>query len=163
MIAYATLLPVVGSTFVVCALVAIKRYSKNTTLACPEERAAAIASLAFAVAASVLLLILPIYAGERLQVGPDGRSMATSLGSRNLLDMMGWRVLVPLGLPVLFAAMPVALMRTVLRPALEAIAATFLVGFALMGAVSVGLYYLPSAIAIIVALTIGYNAPSPHL
>jgi hypothetical protein len=92
-------------------------------------------SLALAVGAAIFLLSFPFYSGFD--------------GSITLMAANGSWVLIPILLPVLFAAVPLVHRARVMRVISSVVLGAFVVvsGFAL------GLYYLPATIAMVVAAT----------
>jgi hypothetical protein len=95
------------------------------------------ASLLFAAAAAVFLLVVPVYTGSF----PNGRFSAT------LVQVNGtWSII-----PVLFPA-ALALAALVFRKrAVRVIAAILIGGFAIVSGFSIGLFYFPSAAAMLLA------------
>jgi hypothetical protein len=94
-------------------------------------------SLALAIAAAVFLLAYPAYSG----LGGVRGTRAT------LLEVNGEWALVPVLLPVVVALVPVMFPHRVIR----IIAAVVLGGFTALGAFSIGLLYLPAALAMAAA------------
>ena len=94
----------------------------------------AVASLVLAVATSLALLVVPVYTSG-------------SGGTATLIEVNGTRAVFPLIVPVLLALAPV------IRPRrAAAIASASLLGaFVLVSGGSVGLFYLPALVAMIVA------------
>jgi len=96
--------------------------------------------LTYTVCASVLFLFAPL--GVEQSVSSSG---AQEQHRVSLLQMNGWRILVVLGMPVVFAAVPVVFRRTSHVRTLCVAAAVLLCTFCVLGALSIGLYYVPSA------------------
>ena len=127
----------------------------------PGARAGAL-SFVLALVVSVILLFVPIGTTTStvcsvrptpaLTGGAPGSPACISRVTHpSLLDDQGWGVAVPLSIPVLVAGLPLAVVRTrAWRPAAIA-AACLLMAFAILGAASVGIFYLPSGVAMIVA------------
>jgi hypothetical protein len=88
-----------------------------------------------ALAASVFCLVGPLY-----RVEPAGRSAA-------LIQVNGPQVVVPLTLPVAIASLPLVFGRRAVRIA----AAVLLGSFAVIGGFTIGMFYLPAALAMGVA------------
>ncbi len=134
--------------------------ARKTRPRSPGARAGAV-SLVLALMASVILLVVPTgtSVSSVCSVGPPpvpgGAQASPTCISRvthtSLVDDQGWGVAVPLSIPVVVAGIPLALAGTrAWRPAAIA-AACLLMAFAILGAASVGIFYLPSAVAMIVA------------
>jgi len=100
--------------------------------------------------AAVVLLVFPTGRYESGSAGPGGVSVQTT-GSTTLVQSDGWGVLVPLSIPVVIAGVPLALSRTRWRRGALVAASVLLVIFVVLGAASVGLFYLPAAVATVAA------------
>lgn len=98
-------------------------------------------SLLLALGVSCLLLVVPTYTGE---IVSDG---AVTVTHSTLLQVNGVWALVLLSIPVLIALMPVLFPIRGVRIT----AALFLTAFSIIGGFSIGLFYMPSAGAMIVA------------
>jgi hypothetical protein len=90
-------------------------------------------SLALAIGAAIFLLAFPFYSGFD--------------GIRTLVDANGPWVLIPILLPVLAAAVPFGFRRRIMR----VISSVVFVAFVLISGFTIGLCYLPAAIAMIAA------------
>jgi hypothetical protein len=118
----------------------------------PSRRAVVLATL-LAGSGSLLLLWLPVYgaATESSSTGPDGIQVLTgTASSATLLEVNGPRIGMVLLVPLLLTGVPLvvpgrrgSVMATVLS-ALALSALVVLTGF------SIGLFYLPSALALVV-------------
>ena len=120
---------------------------------------AAAVSLALAALAVAVLLVVPLGSQvESVEVSPGAPTGAQLEQERevervSLLEHEGASVLVPLLIPVAIAALGViAGWLTRPRPFRIASAGLLLV-FVVVGIISVGIFYLPSAIAMVVAAT----------
>jgi len=96
-------------------------------------------SLFLAVAAAALLLIYPTYSEFS-----DHRTIRATL-----LEVNGQWAIVPVMFPVVIALVPVIFPHRVIRM----IAAVILGGFAAIGGASIGLFYVPAAVAMVMAGT----------
>jgi hypothetical protein len=99
-------------------------------------------SLLLALGVSCLLLVVPTYTGE---IGSSDGTV--TITHSTLLLVNGVWALVPLSIPVLITLMPVLFPIRGVRIA----AAVFLTAFSIIGGFSIGLFYMPSAGAMIVA------------
>jgi len=101
-------------------------------------------SFSLALAASILLLVLPVYSSVR-----DGRH-----GSATLIEVNGLGILVPLSVPVFIALLPLVFPKLAVR-----ICATIVIwGFAFLGGFSIGLFYIPSALALLLGTCVDSSA-----
>jgi hypothetical protein len=114
-----------------------------------------LAALLLATAASLLLLFLPLVATS--ETGTEGERTAgttSSIESRDeqqsLVESAGWGVAGVLAVPVLICAAPLLFSGRRRRVA-TITAAVLLTTGVVVGAASVGLFYLPSAVLIVVA------------
>lgn len=96
--------------------------------------------LVYTVCASVLFLFAPLGMEES-----SSSSGATEQHRLSLLQMNGWRVVLLLGIPVVFAAVPVIFRRSAHARTLCVAAAVLLCTYCVLGALAIGLYYAPSA------------------
>ena len=97
-----------------------------------------------AVAAAIFLLAWPVYEG----VGSEGVRYAT------LLQVNGWWAVVPMSFPVVIAAVTLVVRRQWVR-----IVAAIVVGlFVFVGGMSIGLFYLPAGILMLLAACVEDSA-----
>jgi hypothetical protein len=108
-------------------------------------RKAAISFL-LAVLASVLGLALPMYHAQT-SLQRSGEASTVELRHETLSGVNGPTVRFLLAIPVIIAGVPILLRFRAVR----IISAVLLVGWVVIGAASVGLFYLPSAITMILA------------
>ena len=94
-------------------------------------------SLAYTLCASIVFLFAPL--GTRTS---NGKAPPEHV---SLWQLNGWRIVVLLGLPVVFAAVPVLRRRSPHLRTLLAASAVLLTTYVLLGILSIGLYYAPSA------------------
>jgi hypothetical protein len=105
-------------------------------------------SFLLAVAASIAWLIVPAYTGHRSYVTESrygGRQAHISQTHATLIEVNGPGVLVPLAFPVLVALTPLVFRQRGLRIG----AAAVLGAFAIVTGFSIGLFYWPSAAAML--------------
>jgi hypothetical protein len=114
-------------------------------------------SLALAALAAAALLVAPVASQvEPVEVSP-GRPTGAQLEQErevervSLLEHEGASVLLPLSIPVVIAALGVAAGWLTRPRPLRITSAGLLLAFVVVGIVSIGIYYLPSAIAMVVA------------
>jgi hypothetical protein len=98
--------------------------------------------LAYTACASIVFLFAPLGTQESSAGLPESVSLYT---------MNGWSIVVVLGLPVIFALVPVLLRRSPHIRTLFVAAAVLLTTFVSLGILSIGLYYVPSAVLMIAA------------
>lgn len=136
------------------AFVWIARGPSIASMPSRHEIAAASTSFVTALVVSVALLFVPVYATtiESKSFPSTGGIISNSMGfRRTLLQVNGERILLPLAVPVVTAVLPLLFRRSRGRAVLEASAATLLAAFTVIGGFSIGLLYLPSAGAMLVA------------
>ena len=107
-------------------------------------RRAGLLSLLFAVIAAAYLLVAPIV--RTATTGVDGEVIR----EQTLLEVSGPGVLFGLAAPVVFAALPLLAPRRGVR----VISAVLLAAIALLGLASIGLLFVPSAVAMSVAASV---------
>lgn len=112
-------------------------------------------SLVLALLASVLFLLAPVVKEETVITGPaDPRGSSEAVVTRRnltLVESEGPSAAVVLALPVALAAAPLLLRASPLARGSRFAAAVALVGWSVLGAASVGLFYLPSAVVMVYA------------
>ena len=123
-------------------------------------------SLVLALLASGVLLVVPTYTGvsasEAFTSGGAVVQRTNEIRRATLVEVNGPRVLRVLAVPVMLAALPLAANWTRLRTAAQALAALLLTGFALVTGFSIGLFYLPTAGAMVAAALRGDAAPPEY-
>ncbi len=123
-------------------------------------------SLVLALLASGVLLVVPPYTGvsasEAFTPGGAVVQRTNEIRRATLVEVNGPRVLRVLAVPVVLAALPLAANWTRLRTAARALAALLLTGFALVTGFSIGLFYLPTAGAMVAAALRGDAAPPEY-
>lgn len=127
---------------------------------------AALLSLAFAVLAGAAILVMPwgaLVAAESAVLLPSGQVVVTRpagepMPAPRILDVEGPSILPLLAIPILIAAGGVAV-RTWRHVLAARTAASFLLmNFVLFGAMSIGLFYVPSGAAMVASAIQGGQA-----
>lgn len=114
------------------------------------RRIAQIVALALALTASVLLLFLPSGVSETVTLGADG-STITETTRTTLVEENGPGVILPLSVPVIAAALPLASLRG--NPRALAVVSTAAIGlFIVISMFSVGIFYAPAFGAALLAV-----------
>jgi hypothetical protein len=122
------------------------------------ERRALIAAVFLALGMSILLLVLPVYSGVSETTSAGSVVSTIAHFRRTLLAVNGPSVLIPLAVPVLISAFPFAFTATRFRETAEVIAACLLLAFVIVAGFSIGVFYAPSAGAMIAAAASGSGA-----
>jgi hypothetical protein len=122
-----------------------------------RERYGGLAALGLALFTAGLLLILPAYTTAGDVMTPGGKTISFGEGHATLAAVNGWRVLLPLLLPVALTAVPTAVSSWPLRRVVAERAAALLIVFLFLSAASVGLLFIPTLVAPLIALP----APPP--
>lgn len=123
---------------------------------------AALVGLLLALVASLVLLFAPtgtsVSACSRTVNGsPNVRSQpvqqpcGTRVSHPSLVQSQGWGVAIPLAVPVAIAAAGLAVQRTRLRRPGSIVAGILLSILVVLGAFSIGIFYLPAAVAMFLA------------
>ena len=118
---------------------------------------AALVSHALAWVAVVLLVFMPFYRGESATATPKGAIPGEVVQSTaTLIEVNGWGVLPILLVPVVISgigllAALVAGRGLILRRAPLVIAGLLLMGFCIAGSFTIGMFYLPAALAMAVS------------
>lgn len=115
---------------------------------------AVVASLVLAGVAAAYLLVVPTNVAESttFTFWPTGSGGPVSTRSETtLLEAEGWSALVPVLIPVILSAAPLLLDGTRYAAPARLLAAALLLGFIVVAGFSIGLFYLPSAVAMLLA------------
>jgi hypothetical protein len=107
-------------------------------------------SALLALIASLVVAFVPLASYEEVTVGTGGEELVSS-GRTTLLEDEGWAIAFLLAAPAVVAFLAVALERTSFAGAAHIAAAAILLGFAALGAASIGLFYAPSALVMTAA------------
>jgi hypothetical protein len=112
----------------------------------------------YSAAVSIWLLVVPNFATaastgalapEGLRIDPSSNQVYTSL-----LVVEGWWVLVPLSVPVVLSALPLLARSPGTRRRLGLVGCVLLVTFSVVASLSIGMFYLPAAAALLAAALI---------
>jgi hypothetical protein len=113
-------------------------------------------SFALAMAAAIFLLAGPVYSTATLRQGSG--AVGPVYSTATLLQVNGARAVRPVVFPVLVALMPLLFRKQAVR----VIATVLMGGFVIIGGFSIGLFYLPAAIAMLAACS-APSAQSPEV
>jgi uncharacterized membrane protein YeiH len=112
-------------------------------------RVAAATAVALAVLASLVLLVVPIYAGySESATSQGGGLLRVPTGGSTLVQVNSPSAVLTLGLPLMLVVAPILLGRSRFRRSVTYLAAVFLTVFVVLGSFSIGLLYAPAAIAL---------------
>jgi hypothetical protein len=103
-----------------------------------------------ALVATLALLLVPAYSSTEARsssVGP----VEVEKHSETLVQSEGWGVIMLILIPVLVSATPLALVGSSHERTVQIAASVLLLLFGLLGAASIGLFYLPSALVMTLA------------
>ncbi|MGH2350436.1 MAG: hypothetical protein ACRDI2_13275 [Chloroflexota bacterium] len=133
----------------------------------PNLRGTLLVALSFllALVATGVLLVVPVYTGVQATVrsGPPENYQVTTQMRATLLEINGPHILRILALPIIFAGLPLAVNWTELTLAGRAVSAVLLVVFATVTGFSIGLFYVPSAVAMLAAALRATAPGSPRM
>ena len=115
-------------------------------------------ALALAGAASLLLLVMPVYRSVRssavVDAGAEARTVVITVSHTTLLQQNGPAVLLILGAPVLITLVPFILRRVTRRLAWRLAPAIVLTALCILTGFSIGLFYLPAAVGLWIAVIV---------
>ena len=117
--------------------------------------ALALAALIWSLAVSIYLFFVPFYEGMVAEGTRSGTSLV--MERRTLIEVNGAFAIAYLILPVVLTALPWSARRESMRRRLSLLGALLLWGFVLVGALSVGLFYVPSAVLSTCALVLRHG------
>lgn len=105
---------------------------------------------ALAVLAAVAAVFLPVQHTVVSQSGPGPlQTLELEMAYRSLLQTEGISILLAAGLPVLIALVPASFAASRNARRIEVVSAVLLAGFVVVAGFSIGLFYLPAALAAI--------------
>ena len=145
-----SLLIVTAAALLIRALVIERRVIEARALTVLEHIALATA-VALALLPSLALIVVPVYTGFAERVAENGGHVGTSAASGTLMETNGPWALLPVVLPFAITAMPLTVRASRHRRSITRVAAVLLTVFVVQGSFSIGLLYLPSAVALWVA------------
>ena len=120
---------------------------------------AALGALVLAVAADLFLVLYPVYQGVSV-TGSSSGVVTTSSESATLITENGLWVLVPLCIPIVLAALGlIAAARS--RRALAWVLGGVLLGFVVLSGFTIGLFYLPAAITLLLSAGLTGSSSKP--
>ena len=106
---------------------------------------------------ALFLVVGPVYQGvSKTAVTPAGVASESSRVTATLIEVNGWSVLPLLLVPVVLTALALMAVlttrvRLAMRRVLSWVSAVLLLGFCAVGIFSIGLFYVPAAIALVVS------------
>ena len=128
----------------------------------PASTLFVVLALVLATAATAALLVVPFYTGVRAtavavpgQTAPPVPVVATRTAT--LVEVNGPGVLVVLAIPIALPVLALAAGKSRFRRATHVVGALLLVGFCLLTGFSVGLFYVPTALAMVVAAALAFR------
>lgn len=95
-------------------------------------------------------MLLPVQQTQISQSGPGKHTLMLEYAHRSLLQTEGLSILVAAGLPVLVALLPLAFAGSRHARRAEIVSAVLLGIFVVVAGFSIGLFYLPAALAAVV-------------
>ena len=113
------------------------------------------AAHALAWAAGVLFAVWPIYGGTSMTDSPDGRSSTVTHYTETLIEADGYPAVVALAIPILLTGLALVLVYStsrwrLVRKTMLWMLAVALLGFCAVGYLSIGFFYIPAALALLV-------------
>ena len=111
--------------------------------------------------AALLLVVVPVYQGvSTTAVTPGGVASESTRVTATFIEVNGLGVLTLLLAPVVLTALALMAVLTIhvrlaMRRVLLWVAAVLLLGFGAVGIFSIGLFYLPAAVALVVSAVMG--------
>lgn len=117
-------------------------------------------AIGWSLVATAYFIVVPVYASRRVMISISAASTTSeTVGAKRLLQIDP-RAAVVLALPLLLSASPIVVRRCRARRAITFVAATLLSGLCVLGAMTIGLLFLPSALALWAAAIL--DGPAAH-
>ena len=119
-------------------------------------------AIGWTILVTLFLLFGPVYSGASTTIRTDGSTVASMESSRSLLEVNGPRALIAIAFPLLFVFAPLLARAPTLRRQIGIFSAILLFGLVLIGGFSIGLFYLPAAIAMLVFVVTSRSRQEPE-
>lgn len=105
-------------------------------------------AVGWSLVATSYLIVVPVYSSRRAMISTSAASATSeTVGAKRLLQVSP-RAAVVLAVPLLLSASPLVVRRRRARRSITFVAATLLSGVCVLGAMTIGLFFLPSALAL---------------
>lgn len=106
------------------------------------------AAIGCSLVATAYFIVVPVHSSRRATIATSAASATPeTVGAKRLLDVNP-RAAVVLVMPLLLSASPLVVRRRRARRSITFVAATLLSGLCILGAMTIGLLFLPSALAL---------------
>ena len=119
-------------------------------------------AIAWTILVTAFLMFAPIYSGHSTTFNSDGAKIESIDPGRTLLAANGPRALIAIAFPLMFVLAPLLANDRTLRRQIGIFSALLLFGFVLIGGFSIGLFYLPAAIAMLVFVVASRSRQEPE-
>ena len=108
-------------------------------------------------AAGVWFAVWPVYRGTSMATSPDGRSGTVTHTTETLIEADGWPAVIALSIPILLTGLALVLVYAtgrwrLVRKTMLWVLAVVLLGFCVVGIMSIGFFYIPAALALLVGI-----------
>lgn len=120
-------------------------------------------AIAWTILVTVFLLFGPIYPGAGTTPGPDGSTVASLEPRQTLWQVNGFRALVALAFPLLFVAAPFFVRDPIWRRHTLIFSTILMWGLVILGGFSIGLFYMPTALAMLLLVLTGKRPEQEQL
>lgn len=118
------------------------------------ERALALGAIAWSVSVTMYLIVVPTYEGVPAEA-LGGVVERVTTGKRTFLEVNGVGAVVLLLVPILLTALPWLASDPTARRRLQILGTALLLAVVIVGALSEGLLYTPSALAMLITVALG--------
>ena len=105
-------------------------------------------AIGWSLVATAYFIVVPVYSSRRATISTSAASATSeTVGAKRLLQVSP-RAAVVLAMPLLLSASPLVVRQRRARRSITVVAATLLSGLCVFGAMTIGLLFLPSALAL---------------
>ncbi len=105
-------------------------------------------AIGWSLVAAAYVIVVPVYSSRRVTISTSAASATSeTVGAKRLLQVDP-RAAVVLAMPLLLSASPLVVRRRRARRSITFVAATLLSSLCVLGAMTIGLLFLPSALAL---------------
>lgn len=105
-------------------------------------------AIGWSLVATAYFIVVPVYSSRRATISTSAASATSETVGAKLLLQVNPRAAVVLAIPPLLSASPLFVRRRRARRSITFVAATLLSGLCVLGAMTIGLLFLPSALAL---------------
>lgn len=117
-------------------------------------------AIACAAGASIYLLFAPLYPSQASEAADSPGPVNAITGRATMVSVNGPRIMIAFAIPLLLVAAPLLTNKPTSRKIATLLCGILLLGFVVLGSMSIGLFYLPSAFALLISAAAARASPT---